>query len=83
VACPKPRARAASNCGPGLDRAVQCWHRSMAQAGYGALHWPPEYGGAGRPIGHQLAQIEELAKTGTDAKVLMAGLYLVAPVLRL
>ena len=57
------------------------WHRSMAQAGYGALHWPPEYGGAGRPIGHQLAQIEELAKTGTDAKVLMAGLYLVAPVL--
>jgi alkylation response protein AidB-like acyl-CoA dehydrogenase len=57
------------------------WQQSLAEAGYGALHWPPEYGGAGRPIGHQLAQIEELAKTGTDAKVLMAGLYLIAPVL--
>jgi alkylation response protein AidB-like acyl-CoA dehydrogenase len=57
------------------------WQASMAEAGYGALHWPPQYGGAGRPIGHQLAQIEELAKTGADAKVLMAGLYLIAPVL--
>jgi alkylation response protein AidB-like acyl-CoA dehydrogenase len=57
------------------------WHQSLAEAGYGALHWPPEYGGAGRPVGHQLAQIEELAKTGTDAKVLMVGLYLIAPVL--
>jgi len=68
-----------------VDRAwidtYSAWHQSLAEAGYGALHWPPEYGGAGRPIGHQLAQIEELAKTGTDAKVLMAGLYLIAPVL--
>jgi len=68
-----------------VDRAwmdVYCdWQATMAEAGYGALHWPPEYGGAGHPIGHQLAQIEELAKTGTDAKVLMAGLYLIAPVL--
>ena len=68
-----------------VDRAwmdLYCdWQASMAEAGYGALHWPPQYGGAGRPIGHQLAQIEELAKTGTDAKVLMSGLYLIAPVL--
>jgi alkylation response protein AidB-like acyl-CoA dehydrogenase len=68
-----------------VDRAwmeLYCdWQASMAEAGYGALHWPPQYGGAGRPIGHQLAQIEELAKKGTDAKVLMSGLYLIAPVL--
>ena len=57
------------------------WQASMAESGYAALHWPTEFGGAARPVAQQLVQIEEFTATGTDPKVLMAGLYLVGPLL--
>lgn len=57
------------------------WHGRLAAAGYGALHWPAEYGGAGRPIGDQIVQMEELAAHGVDHTVLSNALYMVGPVL--
>ena len=59
------------------------WAGEFARAGYWALAWPKEFGGAELPIGHQLAQIEELALAQVDPKILMAGVGLVGPLLML
>ena len=69
-----------------LDRAAMgqyCeWHATMVEAGFAGLNWPKAFGGQELDVGFQLVQLEELAKMDIDAKILMAGLTLIGPVLQ-
>jgi alkylation response protein AidB-like acyl-CoA dehydrogenase len=71
--------------GSGVDRDFiaehRAWQYEAAQAGYGALHWPRQYGGSGRPLGEQLVAAEELALRGYDFTPLVASLYIAGPLL--
>jgi alkylation response protein AidB-like acyl-CoA dehydrogenase len=61
--------------------AHRAWQCQAAQAGFGALHWPRQYGGSERPIGEQLVATEELALRGYDFTPLVASLYIAGPLL--
>lgn len=66
---------------PGAIEVHRAWQGIAAAAGYGALHWPVEHGGADLPLGHQVVAQEELARRHFDHKLLMASLYFMGPLL--
>ncbi len=57
------------------------WYGVLSAAGYGALNWPVEHGGGGRPVGHQIVQLEELAMRGVDHTILLNAIHMVGPLL--
>jgi alkylation response protein AidB-like acyl-CoA dehydrogenase len=59
----------------------RAWQAELAAAGYGALHWPIEYGGADRPVGHQIVQLEELARSNVDHTIFVNAFHMVGPLL--
>jgi crotonobetainyl-CoA:carnitine CoA-transferase CaiB-like acyl-CoA transferase/alkylation response protein AidB-like acyl-CoA dehydrogenase len=57
------------------------WQRVAADAGYGAIHWPIEFGGRAATLGSQLLVLEELARRGHDQTLLAPALNFIGPLL--
>jgi alkylation response protein AidB-like acyl-CoA dehydrogenase len=69
------------NCEPGspeLD-ALRAWNRELAEVGYAAITWPPEYGGRGAGIMEQVVYAEEMHRSGAPGTVNIIGLSNIAP----
>jgi alkylation response protein AidB-like acyl-CoA dehydrogenase len=67
-----------------LDRAM-AWQRTKYDAGFGAISWPAEAGGAGLPVAHERAFEEEEQRSETPAahETLSVTVGLIAPTVRL
>jgi alkylation response protein AidB-like acyl-CoA dehydrogenase len=55
------------------------WNRVLADAGYAAIAWPPEYGGGGAGVMEQLVHAEEMARVGAPGPVNVIGVSNIAP----
>lgn len=58
---------------------VRSWSRTMADAGWGAISWPEEYGGRGATVLEQLVYVEETARAGSPVPLNVIGLNNIAP----
>jgi alkylation response protein AidB-like acyl-CoA dehydrogenase len=67
-----------------LDRAMK-WQQAKCDAGYGAITWPTEYGGAGLPMAYEDVFSEEEAnfKTPAQHETFSVTVRLVAPTIHL
>jgi acyl-CoA dehydrogenase len=69
------------NSGMFVDRpTMQRWQRKLNARGWGAVHWPVEYGGTGWSPGQLFIFREECARAGVPS-VLNQGVSLLAPAL--
>jgi alkylation response protein AidB-like acyl-CoA dehydrogenase len=61
--------------------AAAAWQRAKLAAGYGAITWPPEFGGAGLSPAHEEAFAREEAQVAVPRKneLFSVTLELVAP----
>src|SRR3954453_14629666 len=55
------------------------FQRRLAEAGYAAVHWPPEYGGRGATITESAIFYEELARSGAPLPANVLGILLAGP----
>jgi alkylation response protein AidB-like acyl-CoA dehydrogenase len=55
------------------------FQRRLADAGYAAVHWPPEYGGRGATLTESAIFFEELARSGAPLPANALGLLLAGP----
>ncbi len=55
------------------------WSRRLGDAGYAALSWPKEYGGAGAPYSHQAILLEELAAAQAPPHIGVIGIGMAGP----
>ena len=60
-------------------RRIVSWQRALDDVGWGALGWPPEYGGIGESYRKIFA--EEQAQVGVTTKPLSVGVEMVGPTL--
>jgi alkylation response protein AidB-like acyl-CoA dehydrogenase len=58
---------------------LRAWNRTLADAGYGAIAWPRQYGGRGAGIMEQVVYAEEMHRVGAPGTVNLIGLSNVAP----
>jgi len=58
---------------------IQAWNRTLADARYAAIAWPPEYGGRGASLMEQVVYAEEMHRAGTPGTVNIIGLSNIAP----
>ena len=67
-----------------LDRAM-AWQQRKYDAGYGAITWPPEYGGAGLTVAHEQAFSDAESEFAAPAghETFAVTTHLVAPTVRL
>ena len=49
---------------PTKMQRLRAWNRTLAQAGYAAISWPPEYGGRGAGVMEQVVLAEEMSRAG-------------------
>lgn len=57
------------------------WERTLHRAGYGAIHWPQEYGGRGADVIRQAIFEEEYLLAGGPERVTVVGHNLMGPTL--
>ena len=55
------------------------FHRALADGGWAAVHWPPEYGGRGATITESAIFFEELARSRSPLPANVLGLLLAGP----
>jgi alkylation response protein AidB-like acyl-CoA dehydrogenase len=55
------------------------FQRHLAEAGYAAVHWPPEYGGRGATLTESAIFFEELGRAGAPLPANVLGLLLAGP----
>ena len=71
--------------GPGREEEAfdlrWAWERHLGAAGWTCLGWPPEHGGRGLPVTHQVIFYEEYAEAGAPARVGVIGEGMVGPTL--
>jgi alkylation response protein AidB-like acyl-CoA dehydrogenase len=60
-------------------RRIVTWQRTLDDLGWGALGWPPEYGGMSES--HRKIFAEEQARVGVTTKPLSVGVEMVGPTL--
>lgn len=60
-------------------RAHRTWERQLFDAGYAALHWPKEFGGAGADLITQSIFQEEYLLAGAPQRLNRLGLGLIGP----
>jgi alkylation response protein AidB-like acyl-CoA dehydrogenase len=60
-------------------RRIVAWQRTLDDAGWGALGWPPEFGGISES--HRKIFAEEQARVGVTTKPLSVGVEMVGPTL--
>jgi len=67
-----------------LDRAM-AWQQEKYDAGYGAISWPAEYGGAGLSAAHERAfnELEDGFATPVSHETFAVTVHLVAPTVRI
>jgi len=67
----------------GDDDAHYAWRRDfqrrLAEGGYAAVHWPPEYGGRGATLTESAIFFEELGRSGAPLPANVLGLLLAGP----
>ncbi|MEV6007534.1 acyl-CoA dehydrogenase family protein [Streptomyces sp. NPDC051976] len=63
---------------PGF-RAHQAWERTLYDAGWAVVGWPPEYGGRGLGLDEWLIFEEEYWRAGAPGRVGQNGIFLFAP----
>ena len=78
TSCHEAPADYGAICPPDLVEHAVDWHRRVHGAGYAALHWPVEFGGAGLTRSHTAAWQYECARVGVPAAFNMVGLVLTA-----
>jgi alkylation response protein AidB-like acyl-CoA dehydrogenase len=61
-----------------LER-MRAWNRKLADAGYGAIAWPVEYGGRGAGVMEQVVYAEELHRAGAPGTLNPIGIANIAP----
>jgi alkylation response protein AidB-like acyl-CoA dehydrogenase len=64
----------------GFD-AHRAWEQQLGRAGYGALHWPVEYGGRGADVVTQAIFEEEYALAECPPRITVLGRNLMGPTL--
>jgi alkylation response protein AidB-like acyl-CoA dehydrogenase len=73
----------AANRGRGSDEAafqtLRGWNATMADAGWGAVSWPPEYGGRGAGVLEQLVFAEETTRARVPIHLNVIGMNNIAP----
>jgi alkylation response protein AidB-like acyl-CoA dehydrogenase len=62
----------------GIER-LRTWNRTLADARYAAIAWPPEYGGRGAGLMEQVVYAEEMHRAGAPGTVNIIGLSNIAP----
>lgn len=55
------------------------WQRRLAEGGWAAVHWPPEYGGRGATLTESAIFFEELARAQAPLPANVLGLLLAGP----
>jgi alkylation response protein AidB-like acyl-CoA dehydrogenase len=55
------------------------YQRRLAESGWAAVHWPPEYGGRGATLTQSAIFYEELARAGAPLPANVLGLLLAGP----
>ncbi len=58
---------------------LRVWNRTLADARYAAIAWPPEYGGRGASLMEQVVYAEEMQRAGAPGTVNIIGLSNIAP----
>jgi alkylation response protein AidB-like acyl-CoA dehydrogenase len=58
---------------------LRSWNREMADAGWAAVSWPPEYGGRGATVLEQLVYTEETTRARVPMPLNIIGLNNIAP----
>ncbi|MCU1450480.1 MAG: acyl-CoA dehydrogenase protein [Acidimicrobiales bacterium] len=61
-----------------LER-MRTWNRKLADAGYGAIAWPVEYGGRGAGVMEQVVFAEEMHRAGAPGTLNPIGIANIAP----
>ncbi|MFE9320976.1 acyl-CoA dehydrogenase family protein [Nocardia sp. NPDC052278] len=64
---------------PAAFEVVRDWNRTMADAGWGAVSWPEEYGGRGAGPLEQLVYVEETVRARAPLPVNIIGLNNIGP----
>jgi len=57
----------------------RAFQRQLAQDGWAAVHWPPEYGGRGATLTQSAIFFEELGRSGSPLPANVLGLLLAGP----
>ena len=57
------------------------WHKKLNEGGWGAVHWPKEYGGRGATVMQRLIFREELGRLNLSEPGLGMGIGLLGPTL--
>ncbi|WP_101946684.1 acyl-CoA dehydrogenase family protein [Mycobacterium sp. 3519A] len=58
---------------------LRAWDATLADAGWGAVSWPPEYGGRGAGVLEQLAYAEETIRARAPVPLNVIGMNNIAP----
>ena len=64
---------------PDRIERLKAWNRTLAEARYAAIAWPPEYGGRGASLMEQVVYAEEMHRAGAPGTVNIIGLSNIAP----
>jgi len=58
---------------------IRAWNRTMAEAGWAAVSWPPEYGGRGATLLEQLVHAGEMTRARAPVPLNVIGMNNIAP----
>lgn len=72
-------ARRSSGRDDAAFEKLRAWDRTMADAGWGAVAWPREYGGRGATVLEQLVYTEETTRARAPVPLNVIGLNNIAP----
>jgi alkylation response protein AidB-like acyl-CoA dehydrogenase len=64
---------------PDTFEMLRAWDAAVADAGWGAVSWPPEYGGRGATVLEQLAYAEETIHARAPVPLNVIGMNNIAP----
>ena len=64
---------------PDTFETLRAWDAKLADAGWGAVSWPPEYGGRGASVLEQLAYAEETTRARAPVPLNVIGMNNIAP----
>jgi alkylation response protein AidB-like acyl-CoA dehydrogenase len=64
---------------PDRIERLRAWNRTLADARYAAIAWPPEYGGRGASLMEQVVYAEEMHRAGAPGTLNIIGLSNIAP----
>ena len=64
---------------PDTFETLRAWDATLADAGWGAVSWPPEYGGRGASVLEQLAYAEETTRARAPVPLNVIGMNNIAP----